>query len=530
MAPGRIATIFFAGSLALGLFLLIAAGPAPQLLFPSDDAAYLDACHRAALGQWMGRDFSSPIGPAALLPIVLAMKFRGATVNALALGSALSWLVYGGLTWLTVRPRMPAGIAAVFALLVAATAAAPYTLDFGSWQILSYAMLYNRLAWAALGIAAGAALLPRTDGATAQLVPVGLGACAVWLWALKPNYLAILAPLVLYHWTLQPGWRSWLMRAVFGALGMLFLIWICVRFSPLGYIENHLTMARNAQAGTVSYAPIRMLRENSWLMLGLGLLWGIALKAPGPVPRRGRLGFAFAAVVVCTMIANLTNNQFSEIPLWGALGWLGAVLAIGAKPISAMGRIALLAGAAYGLAFTWQPLAGIAYSFAWKHYRAPGTPPAVEVTGAAWHGMPMRPVPGEPIGPAERLESAGNYAAWLNDGLALLFRVQPSPGTVLCLDWTNPFPFATSTTPAIGDEIAWHVGRYINESNHPDAARLLAAATVVMEPRRSLQPDSLVFKRALFASGLQASFVIGGETAHWRAWVRREPASPSVKP
>lgn len=526
----RFAGLFLAGALGLGAWLLLAAGPAPQLNYPSDVAAYLDACQRGALGQWLGRDFSSPIGPAALLPTVMAMQLVGSTVQALALGSALVWLAYGVVAWLAVRNRMPAWCALLFALFVAGTAAAPYTLDFGSWRILSYGMLYNRLAWAALCIAAGAALLPRTDGTAPRLVAAGLGACALWLWAIKPNYLLVLAPLILCHWLPGPRRAAGVLHGLAGALGMMLVVWLCVRFSPAGYLNTHLGMAVEAPSGLMVHTLLRSLRENAWIALGLLALWAVVL-APAPLaPVRVRLALALGAVIAATFAANMTNCQFAEIPLWGALGWLAAALAVRCHPRTWLARSALAAGVAIGLAFTWQPLAGLAYNYAWKHYRAPGAPAALAVAGPAWLGMPMRPVPGAPAGPAGALESAGNYAAWLNDGLALLARVGPARGAVLCLDWTNPFPFATRTAPVVGDEIAWHVGRTVGPVHHPDVARLVAGAAMVMEPRRSVQPDSLAFKRDLFAPALAAAFDLGGESPHWRLWVRRGPvpAPPPV--
>lgn len=526
-ASSRFPTAFFAGALAFGATLLIAAGPAPQLIYPSDDAAYLDACQRASLGQWMGRDFSSPIGPAALLPTALAMKLGGATVNALVVGSALTWLAFGLLAWFTARPRMPAWLAAAFALFVAATAAAPYTLDAGSWRILSYGMLYNRLAWAALCVAAAAAILPRTDDTAPWMVPSGLGICAVWLWTLKPNYLVALAPLILYQWLSSPGRGGWLARAAVGAMGALLGVWLCVRFSPTSYIETHLGMAREAPLGLLTYPLSRSLHENFWLVFALGAIWAVALKNFATAPVRCRLGFALGAVMAATFVANIANCQFSEIPLWGALGWLGAAWMARATPVTWFVRLILFAGVVLGLVFTWQPLASMGYSLAWNLYRAPGSPAALRVASAAWQSMPMRPFPGELSGPEGSLEFAGNYAAWLNDGLTLLSQIRPPRGAVLCLDWINPFPFATQTAPALGDEIAWHVGRTVGASHHPDIARLLAASSVVMEPRRSIQPDSLAFKRALFGPALQASFAVAGETEHWRAWVRRN-AGPLV--
>ncbi len=520
--PSWAAPAVFAVALAGGVLLLSSAGPAPQLIYPSDDVVYLDACHRASLSQWLGRDFISPIGPAALVPTTLAMRIGGANVHAFSNGSVLAWLAYGLLAWLAARPRMAAWTAAAFALFVAGIAAAPYTLDFGAWNVLSYGMLYNRLAWAALCLAAAVALLPRLDRGPAAFVPAGLGACAAWLWALKPNYLLILVPLILYHWFHDSRRRAWITRAAAGALVMLGLTWACVRFSPLGYIEIHVDMARQAaQLGGSFYDPARTLRENIGPVLALAAIWWLVLRPPGR-PFRGRLGLAVGGVIACTLVANLTNNQFSEIPLWGALGWLATACALANPVPSSWGRTAAVAGAACGLAFMWQPLGGIAYSFAWKKFRAPGFPPALEVASPAWQSMPMRPVPGESANAAGNLESPGSYAAWLNDGLALLARNRPTHGSILCLDWANPFPFSTGTFPAAGDQIAWHVGRYIGPSYHPDPARLLADAAVVMEPRRSIQPESLAFKQRLFAPLLAASFTLAGESQHWRLWLRRD--------
>lgn len=507
----------------MGALLLWTAGPAPQLIYPSDDAAYLDATYRAASGQWMGRDFGSPIGPAAILATVLGMKIGGATVHALVTGSILTWLGYGLAAWLVARSRLPAWLAAGFTLFTAATAAAPYTLDFGSWRILSYGMLYNRLAWAALGIAATVSLLPRRDGAAPRWVPAILGACAIWLWSIKPNYLVILAPLVLYHWFTQPAPAAWGGRSVLGALGMLLFVWLCVPFSPSGYVATHLGMARSAPSDLLSYTLLRSLQENIVPVLVLLAAWALALRSTGlPGPRR--LALAVAAVISATFVTNMANCQFSEIPLWGALGWLAAAAA---APVA---RLPWVIGLVCGLAYTWQPVASIAYNFAWKQYRAPGSPPAIEVAGDAWRGLPLRPVPGDTIDAAAALESPGNFAAWLNDGLALLARHRPRTGSVLCLDWINPFPFATGTAPAPGDDIAWHVGRTHGPSHHPDIARLLASATVIMEPRRSIQPDSLAFKRELFASALAASFHLAGETPHWRLWLRQDTLSAAFTP
>lgn len=518
----RSAGWFVFTALAAGTALLLAAGPAAQLLFPSDDAAYLDACHRVSLGQWPGRDFLAAIGPAAMLPTALAMKLGGATVDALVIGSAGTWLAFGTVGWFALRSKLPPWLAACFALFVAATAAAPYPLDFGQWNIHSYGMLYNRLAWATLCIAAGATLLPRRDGQPGRGLAYGLGACAVGLWLLKPNYLLVLLPLVAADWLATADKWAWLRRALLGGIGLGAVVWVLVPFSAVGYVENHLGMARSVQDDFMRYTLIRTLRTNVAPVAALGVLYAALFFTLTPPGRIRLLSLTVTGLVVATLATNLTNCQFGEIPVWGALGWIGAGLAL-AAPLTRWRLIVAVGGVLIGLAFTWQPAVSIAHNFAWKKFRSPGTPAAVAVNSPAWRGMGMRIDPTYPIKIDGPLGSPANYALWLNDGLALLARVQPTSAlnAVVCLDWTNPFPFATQTTPPAGDDIAWHVGRTMGPDYHPSSERILRSATVVMEPRRSPQPESLAFKRALFAPELERNFVLAGETEHWRAWVRR---------
>lgn len=89
----RIVTLAFVGILIFGAVLLLAAGPAPQLIFPSDDATYFDACHRESLGQVLGRDYTAPICPAAQVPTVLAMKLGNPYANTKTTRSTFVWLV-----------------------------------------------------------------------------------------------------------------------------------------------------------------------------------------------------------------------------------------------------------------------------------------------------------------------------------------------------------------------------------------------------------------------------------------------------
>jgi hypothetical protein len=525
----------FLASLVAGAVVIGLTGAAPELNYPSDTANYLDASSAAAAGLRLQRDFFSPIGPAAILPTVVAMRLRGPTVAALAGGAALAWLGYGLVAWAVAARRMPGPLAAGFALFVAGTAAAPYTLDFGDWHSLSYGMLYNRLAWAALCIAACPAFLRGSGTKRLAWAAAGHGACAAWLWLIKPNYVLIQIPLTVWAMVAIQGQRrpvatvAWFLA---GAAAATALVAGCVPFDPVGYVREHFAMAHDAPPELLRYTLVRSLHENLLPLAVLGLAWLVAAMGLASLGARVSLLALLVLVGGATFVANMTNCQFAEFPLLGALGWILAGHVVGAVRRTRPGLLAAATGIGLGLAYAWQPWSAIAYAQVWKRTHPAPSARAAIVASPAWADMPMEYAPGAalPGAAGNPAGSAGDYATWLNDGLALLARVPRPAGAILCLDWGNPFPFATGTRPALGDQIAWHVGRYISLDHHPDVGRLLDQAAAVMEPKDSVLPDALAFKRTIFADRLQADFAPAGESAGWRIWLRRPDRKIAASP
>lgn len=518
------ADVVFVLAMAAGAALIIVAGPVPQLLFPSDLAAYLDACYRSSLHQVLGSDFSSPIGPAAILPTTVGMRLVGVRVAALTFGACLNWVVYGLSAWLVARRRMKGGLAVAFAIFVAATAAAPYTLDFGSWRVLSYSLLYNRLAWATLCLCLPLCLLPAPNGARTGNIPAILGAATAWIWEIKPNYLLILFFLVIYAFAADKRRRvsTWLGYSVAGAVVVLVGTYLAVPFSPAGYVATHLGMAREAPPALLYETFIRSLRENALWVAVIGASWAIALASGGGRSAFDRISLiaVLSITVASTFIANITNCQFSEIPMWPVLGFLAAVSALGSLKEHRMTWITVVAGMAMLAVQGWQPLASLGYSLA-RRLLVFGHHVEVRVASPAWSGISMAVPPSEAADSGDQL-FAGGYANRLNAGLSLMRAAHCEHKRCLCLDWINPFPFANQSPPITGDEIAWHFGRTVGPKHHPDAAFLASQADVIMEPIQSIQPNSLEFKRGLFMPSMAGAFVVFSENSYWRLWIRRD--------
>ena len=175
----------------------------------------------------------------------------------------------------------------------------------------------------------------------------------------------------------------------------------------------------------------------------------------------------------------------------------------------------------------------VAYSAGWKALSASKMPSSGRVQSASMKDL---------LFPPRRLEDTGQqavvaailrrpadepyltpqqYAAWLNDGLALLRRHVTDSSRVLSLDWFNPFPFALDLPSPRGDSIAWHLGLLVSPSHHPDPKRVLGDATFVMDPKRPIAPYTYGFKKGILKPGLAAGFEKVDESDLWILYERK---------
>lgn len=505
-------------ALVIGSILIAASGPAPQLIFPADTANYLDGTYRLFLRQELGGAFSSPIGPAAYIPTVIATHLIGPEAKALAFGAAIANALFGLFSWRVAITRMHVVPAALFTLLVANTASASYTLDFGSWNILSYGMLYNRYAWAICMTAAAAAILPDRTKQKPLLAGAGWGTSASLLALIKPNYLVIFGLFYAVSLWTSPRRLSFLLATLTGTALSLPVIYSLTPFSLSGYIHTLFGMAHGAPADLLRYTLVRSLQEN---LLPLTLLFSVCL-IMAHHKQLPHLTFVFiTASTFATFLANTTNCQFSEIPLWGAFACICLQPLLDAKPSSTR-TFACLVLLGLAFAFIWKPIASTLYIPVRSVFRSSSSKREVSITTPSLRALPMLPMPGQLPSVAGPLEIPANFALWLSDGIRLLTPYLEPDTRILCLDWNNPFPFAPVSIPPPHDCIAWHYGRTHSDQHHPDPALLLQTADIVMEPHRSLQPESLEFKRRLFGPGLYKSFFMAAESNHWRLWMRKK--------
>jgi hypothetical protein len=400
-------------------------------------------------------------------------------------------------------------------------------------------MYYNRFAWAILGLLALECYAPRASTGRAADWRAGASS-AVALAALllvKFNFfvagvgLVACSPLVVRH----PRER-WLALAAGFPLALAGLA-LLASVDLAGYAREIAGMARS-QAGAVYLEVLRrILTDNAaWLIAGgivvACLLAEARAAIPAARPNYWRAIAGFILVGGAGLAVSVTNCQFTELPTF-PLALLLLALLLPHLTASRLGAPLGLAAAILTLLFALPHGGMVARALARRVLVPPAAPAnGLHLATPQVAALALRSWPGESTGPDagetlahQREVSPRAFGEWLQDGLALLGpRVGPT-SRVVSLDWGNPFSFSLGLPPVRGDHIAWHYGRVLGDTWHPDARALAGQADFIMEPQLGLQPDSMAFKRRLFAPMLQESFAVVGTSRYWTLWQRKTATS-----
>jgi hypothetical protein len=180
-----------------GAVLGIAAVCAVLLAFPgqtvttkyvNDLFVFLDGAHRVLAGQVPNRDFHSALGPLSYYLPAAGMWLGGSYGAAMPIGVALAVLALGATAALILRARLRPTIAIPLALYLLLVAAVPINLG-EPIRSLSFAMFYNRIGWAALGLLLVMYVRPVSSGPGQEaLDAVSAAALVLLLVYLKISY------------------------------------------------------------------------------------------------------------------------------------------------------------------------------------------------------------------------------------------------------------------------------------------------------------------------------------------------------
>ena len=329
-----------------------------------DTLHLLDIVGRMAGGQAIHRDFMTPIGALAFLPVVALLK-AGLGAGQALIGAQIlvAALCLPAIWWVAARlPRVAAFLAGLYMLSLI------LSLSYGEAESsLSMSMHYNRWAWALAYLALIPALIPpaspthrteRIDG-----LVIGLSMAALVL--LKITYFMAFAVPVAFSLVLGRAWRV-LGVAVLAGLGVALLATLAGGTGFWSAYAGDLVAVANSSIRTLPGQPLSALMgAPAWLGANLCLLFAVMLLRQAREDRAGLVLLLLFPAFLYVVVQNYGND-----PQWLVL--LVALL-IALRPAPGMRNgwgwplrdlFGMTAVAAF--AFALPSVLNIGYS-AWRH-------------------------------------------------------------------------------------------------------------------------------------------------------------------
>ena len=525
-SSSRIWMVFFAGLVLIcGATWLI--GAVPTKIYGHDVFMWLAGGWRALNGQRAHVDFTSPFGPLMFMITGLGLEISHHSVDGVGYGSAIVALIVGTWSFFLAKNRLASSPRLILSLFLAALAAAPYPLGLSPFMS-SHAMLYNRYAYALLGLILlecfKAARSPKSSPAYEWIGGTSTGAALSLALFLKVTYF--LVALVLIGGISLLLWRFSRQRILGIFLGVS-LVSTCMlaylRFDVAAMIGD-LRMAAAPRAGALR-SPVGIVLNHASVLLGVALFcFAAALLFGNRVPQwRGlKLLLLGAFIFVVDVALLLSNAQLGDFPVCAIFAILlvnevtedqQSLPAPQAHSYRPSYAAVLCLGALLFLPQFTSDLAGLAYGV--REKERPSNPQALlRFTSPNLRPLLLYDAPGNP--PAEgRL-----FTAYVNDGVALLERETAPNETILTIDASNPFPYAMERRPPRGGHPAPMYHFNMDDQHRPSDDWYFGDADIVMVPKRASQGDQyyIDFYKA-YEPGLKQRYALAAESDRW--WMYR---------
>ncbi|MGN7292560.1 hypothetical protein [Rhizobium sp. SAFR-030] len=480
--------------------------------FINDVLIFLDGAHRVSFGQVPNRDFHTALGPLVFYVPALGYWLTGNFGAAMPLGMALLVLAFAPAMIRILTSRLNPLLAVTLGVFLILILAAPINLG-SPIGLLSFAMFYNRIGWAALALLLVMVLPPyekTRDGAGHSPLVDGLAASFLLLIQIytKVTYGLVGAGFLVFMLfdRRQARW-VWIAFAVTAAACLLIeAVW----HGSLAHLQD-LAAAAKVSGGKDFPSLVRSLLNNLADVTVFLIITGVALARTRSLTDLLFYGFCLAAGL---MILNQNAHGWGIITLYA-----GAAVAV--ERISRLRSDAV--AAAPPALHRGLPLI-LAFFF---------VPPIVHHAGALLlHTAYALGNSGKPLGlprfaDVRNIDPDGGqpdfmqrYIDDIESGGDLLLRLPAAPERVLALDFVNPFSAGLGIAPPSGDSAWLHWGRNVSETSHLPPEALFADVEIVMIPQSGINGAPL---RKLYGPYILQRFELLQETSAWTVYQRRQP-------
>ena len=494
--------------LLIGLVLaatLVLPGATVTTKYVNDLFIFLDGAYRITTGQVPNVHFHTSLGPLAFYLPAFGLGMTGRMASAMPVGMALVVLVLAVISAEVLASRMRKVVALPLALFLLLGVAAPANTGEGVGD-LSFAMFYNRVGWASLGLLL-VMYLPRRDSKRRDLADAICATALVLLMLyLKITYgLAEIAFLVF----MLPDRRQWRWAAT--SLGST-VISVFIIESLWGGSLSHLQDLRLASDVSGGVPAIRSLVD---------------------VVLRNLPDMAVYAIFIAVLL--LLRRNVRDIAFVGFCA-AGGVLII-EQNFQTLGIVTLGASAAVITELVFpsrmpaaHPALGRGLPLLLAVLLLP--PTATNATNLSIHAFYSFSGKGEevplptfndirlvPMWSQNQYDVFRRYNASLEDGARALTSLE-GPERVAVLDFVNPFSAGMTLPPPAGDSAWYHWGRTLNREHHPEAEEYFADVDLILDPKAPIEAWTANGMRDIYSSYILEHFELATETGYWRIYRR----------
>jgi hypothetical protein len=490
--------------------LLALPGRTVTTKYVNDLFIFLDGAYRIWQGQVPNVDFHTSLGPLAFYIPAVGYGISGSLGAAMPIGMALVTLFIAVLASEVISSRMSWAIGLPLAAFLALIVAVP--ANPGEWLgEMSFAMFYNRMGWAALGLLFVFYLPRRRQTPQTDLIDAVCAALLVLLMLYtKVTYALVQLGFIIFLLTDRRQWRLAGLSLAFIALASLIveLFW--------GGSLSHL-------------ADLRLAGQVSGGLPGAEVLGNTALKNLADIAV-----YSVFAILLFTHTRSLRDLLFA--------GFCGATgLMIIEQNFQITGILTLSAAAAVMSEHLLRRQPSGTWSRGLPLLLVPLLlpPMASHAATLGLHATLAASHRGEAIALPQfadirlvSLWNEGQYAYFqryndtLADGQKALAALGESTDRVAVLDFVNPFTAGMALVPPQGDSAWYHWGRTLNEAHYPDPNRIFADVDLILDPQSPIEPWTTGGMRHIYRSFIDSHYRLVSETPEWRIY-QRLPAAAS---
>ena len=536
LASRRLNILFY---VVLLLIVTLEVWAAPHRIhrWAHDTWIFLDGGWRVLNGQRPYVDFFTGLGPVTFLLVALGLRISGGAAAGIDYGFATAALLSGVWAWRLSKPRIESPTAFLVAIFVALFVISPHAIGSRA-DMLTYASIYNRLAYALVAIVLVEAMCPfrARQAASGFAGGVSSGAACALLIFVKPSFflVAILIAAGSFLFPDHRGLRRFLgMLAGLAAISLAMSAYLRFDIGAVWYSLKTVGAARvQSQSGDPrmdvglfpffkhAYDKIGNLAGLMFLALLVSLLPGRA-RLHRYFDPWWILAAAFAVCIVETLFL-MTNGTQTSVPLVAVFALLLASRIYTwwqAASLDDRHRHGLICG--IGLIFALVLfLPDMVGDFSSLLYSS-----ALSVAGRQLPGRfnspPLRSLmTRETPADWEEPDSGKSYVDLINDGIDLLERSSAPAESVFTLDYVNPFSYALQRTPAPGGA-AYLGGSIFNPRHMPSMEWMLGRADLVMVPKQPAQPGLARWLDGIFGQFLRDRFSLAAESPSWQMYRRQ---------